>query len=307
MTATRPSLIQQTLSRLTVGPRQGDDVLAMYPLIDATAPAKADYLLAREAFAAGTIEVSELTESGQVPTLKVRNDGAHAVLFLDGEELIGAKQNRVLNITILVAAGAVLDVPVSCVERGRWGYRSRRFRDSDFLMHADGRAAKMREVNESLRAHGVRRADQHAVWSRLDAKAEAMGAQSPTSAMHDTFLAYQSALEENLARLKPVPHQVGAVFMVKGRAVGVELFDAAEPFAKVFPKVVRSYGLDALDQQHSKAGAREAADLLDAVSKATEERYPAVGLGEDMRFSSSEVQGGALAVAGRVLHLSVLV
>jgi hypothetical protein len=302
-----PSLVQQTLSRVTVGPRQGDDRLAMYPLIDAAAPFAADYILARDAFAAGTFEVSETTESGQVPTLRVRNTGALAVLLLDGEELIGAKQNRVLNVTILVAAGAMLDVPVSCVERGRWGYRSRDFRDSDFMMDSGGRAAKMREVNTSLRTHGVRRSDQQAVWSRLDAKAEAMGARSDTAAMHDTFQAHRSALEDVLGKLAPVPHQVGAVFEVQGQARGVELFDAVEPFARVFPKVVRSYALDSLDRQVARSGRPHAADeLIQAVARAAEERYPAVGLGEDVRLSSPEVQGGALAVAGRVLHLSAL-
>ena len=303
----RSTVAEHALARVTLGPRQGGDRLAMYPLIDPVAPAAADYVLARDAFAAGALEVSEVSESGQVPTLRVRNTGSRAVLLLDGEELIGAKQNRILNVTILVAAGAVLEVPVSCVERGRWGYRDRGFRDSDFLMHAEGRAAKMREVSAALRTRGGRQADQHAVWSRLDAKAAAMGASSPTAAMHDTFLAHHAALEDALTSLAPVPHQIGAVFEVKGQAVGVEMLDAVEPFARVFPKMARSYGLDALDRRVSLNGPPHGVDdLLRAVAAAAEERYPAVGVGEDVRLSSPEVQGGALAVGGRVVHLSVL-
>jgi len=56
--------VQQTLSRMTIGPRQGDGLLAMYPLLDATAPVAAHYVLARDAFTAGTLVVSEITESG---------------------------------------------------------------------------------------------------------------------------------------------------------------------------------------------------------------------------------------------------
>jgi hypothetical protein len=41
----------------------------------------------------------------------------------DGEQLVGAKQNRILNMTVLVAAETEVTIPVSCVERGRWGYR----------------------------------------------------------------------------------------------------------------------------------------------------------------------------------------
>ena len=51
--------------------------------------------------------------------------------MLDGEELIGAKQNRILNTTVLVAAHTEVTIPVSCVEQGRWGYRGRQFRPGD--------------------------------------------------------------------------------------------------------------------------------------------------------------------------------
>jgi hypothetical protein len=37
------------------------------------------------------------------------------VLILDGEELVGTKQNRIVNTTILVAAGCEIVIPVSCV------------------------------------------------------------------------------------------------------------------------------------------------------------------------------------------------
>ena len=41
---------------------------------------------------------------------------------------IRAKQNRILNLTILVGGGKKLLIPVSCVKQGRWSYRSRDFR-----------------------------------------------------------------------------------------------------------------------------------------------------------------------------------
>jgi len=47
--------------------------------------------------------------------------------IIDVQELVGAKQNRILNTDVLVPAKSTRDVPVSCVERGRWGYKSRHF------------------------------------------------------------------------------------------------------------------------------------------------------------------------------------
>ena len=71
----------------------------------------------------------EVSEGGHVPeTEEIVNEGELSVLLLDGEELLGAKQNRVLNLTILVPAHQTCVVPVSCVESGRWHHVSGRLR-----------------------------------------------------------------------------------------------------------------------------------------------------------------------------------
>jgi hypothetical protein len=44
-----------------------------------------------------------VSEGGSVPNLRVINKTPHHVLLFDGEELKGAKQNRILNTTILIA------------------------------------------------------------------------------------------------------------------------------------------------------------------------------------------------------------
>jgi hypothetical protein len=85
------------------------------------------------------------------------NDGVRPVLLLDGEEVIGAKQNRIINLTVLVAAGTTVQLPVSCVEQGRWSMQSLRFAEAGRTMFASGRARKMRDVTASLRQAATRR------------------------------------------------------------------------------------------------------------------------------------------------------
>src|SRR5262249_33858973 len=84
-----------------------------------------DYATLDDALAAGTLEVTEVSEGGSVPTLKVSNRADRMVFLMAGEQLIGAKQNRVLNASIMVGALTELPISVSCVEAGRWAYRSR--------------------------------------------------------------------------------------------------------------------------------------------------------------------------------------
>jgi len=57
-----------------------------------------------------------------------------SILILDGEELVGAKQNRVVNTTLLIAAASSTVIPVSCVEQGRWDYDSPDFRSELRMM-----------------------------------------------------------------------------------------------------------------------------------------------------------------------------
>ena len=39
------------------------------------------------------------------------------MLLIEGEESVGAKQNRTLNVSILAPAGREIRIPVACLER----------------------------------------------------------------------------------------------------------------------------------------------------------------------------------------------
>src|SRR5207244_13561288 len=66
------------------------------------------------------VQITEVSESGSVPVLRVHNALDVRAFLMDGQELVGAKQNRILNTDVLVPAKATLAIPVSCVEQGRW-------------------------------------------------------------------------------------------------------------------------------------------------------------------------------------------
>jgi hypothetical protein len=91
------------------------------PLFPRRRPAVA-YVTLEEALPLG-FRVTEVDAAGSVPELLVSNPTRHNVLLYDGEELVGAKQNRILNVTVLVPAERTVRVPVSCVEQGRWSAR----------------------------------------------------------------------------------------------------------------------------------------------------------------------------------------
>ena len=81
------------------------------------------YLLLDEALAKGIAQVTETSTTGSVPELRFENRSDQSILIVDGEALVGAKQNRIVNISILVPPQSIMPIPVSCVERGRWPRR----------------------------------------------------------------------------------------------------------------------------------------------------------------------------------------
>jgi hypothetical protein len=299
--------IEQTLAGLEIGAPQVHANLEVYPLTSADALAAGSYLLLDEALAKKLARITEVSESGSVPELAFENGSAEKILLVDGDELIGARQNRIVNITILVGAGKKLVIPVSCVEQGRWAWKSRHFDSMDRVIFAKARAGKMRSVSASMRERGNRRSDQSEVWAAVHSKAQAIDCRSDTMSMSDLYEGRAREIGAYASALKAAPGQRGAVFAVDGKVTGVELFDSPGPFARCFAKIVRSYAMDAIESEKGAVAAAARADVkafLEAMAKAAAENFPALGEGEDVRLSGEGITGGALVVDGRVVHLA---
>lgn len=86
-------------SRISLGSAQVFRNLAVVPLLDPSSPA-AGWLTLDAALELGVTEITEVSEAGSVPQLQLLNRGDAAVFLLDGEELVGAKQNRILNLRV---------------------------------------------------------------------------------------------------------------------------------------------------------------------------------------------------------------
>jgi len=152
-----------TLPEVHVGDPLRHEALSVFPLFG-PANGRADYLLSDEALAAGAVTVEEVGQTGSVPTLVVTNQADSLVLFLEGEELRGAKQNRVLNTSVLVGARTKTTIPVSCVEQGRWRYTSASFGHSGSHSSSKLRHILKESVSRSAKEGRGHDSDQGEVW-----------------------------------------------------------------------------------------------------------------------------------------------
>ena len=299
-------LITDTLKDLSLGQSTTFLNLSLFPL-QGNKMYQRDYITLREAVRAKTASVREVSEGGSVPELLLENSGSKPVLILDGEELIGAKQNRTANVTILAPAGKTVHIPVTCVEAGRWGYRSREFKPSAQMHFHEGRKRKMASVHESLKTSGTHVADQSAVWNDISLKCMNMNVEAPTSAMADVFEQHQTRVEDYVGAFSAETGQTGAVFAIGNKIEGLELFDCDETLADMLPKLIRSYAIDAIEtvEAHRRNPSGVSADaFIQHLARAEVETYPAVGLGTEVRMSAPGVVAGGLVTEKRVVHLA---
>jgi hypothetical protein len=259
------------------------------------------YLTLEEALPLG-FRVTEVDAQGSVPELLATNPTDETVLLYDGEELLGAKQNRILNITVLVAPRSEFRIPVSCVEQGRWAPRSTYLSGAP---HASYPELRRRKAERLLAAPLQRGVAQGVVWDAVTEKSMSLGTFSPTAAQADIYAAREKDVAD-LRRAFPLePGQSGALVAFGPERICLDYLSRPEAFARLYPKLLDGYLLDAIE--HLDVALAERARLegfVGAVTAAPRRREPSVGLGEDVRLYARGLLGSGLELDGEVVQLS---
>lgn len=280
-----------------------------------------NYLTLGEALEMGLLEITEVSAGGSVPELKATNKGKEAVLILDGEEVIGAKQNRVLNTTILIGPESSIVIPVSCVERGRWHGISLLVEKSENLMMFSTRFKKVESVNRSLERDKEFKADQIVIWDDIRDKAKKLKATSPTEAMKDIYDLREKDLETYLKPFKLIPKQKGLLVFIGNKAAGFDFISREKAFARLYQKLLRSYAIEALIAETEKNDERKtqkkkgevkldqpneamAREFLKEAARCEEKKFPSIGLGFSCRYQGKKIIGAGLEVDSSIPHLA---
>jgi hypothetical protein len=269
----------------------------LYPRIDPRHP----YVTLEEALPLG-FRITEIDAAGSVPELLAVNPLDHAVLLYDGEELLGAKQNRILNVTVLVASKSESRIPVSCVEQGRWHARSTSFAAARHAAYPELRRRKAEQLSAEPLARGLAQA---AVWDEVAAKAGRHGVDSPTGAAADIYASREADLV-NLRRAFPlVAGQSGAVLALGDSQLCLDYVSRPAAFARLYPKLLDGYLLDALERLDGKpASVERLGEFVVAAAAAPMRRSPSAGVGDDVRLAVPGVVGSGLALREELLQLS---
>ena len=295
--------------KVKVGAPKTDGPLTLFPIWSLLPPALP--YLPGPLVPGVAVSISELEHGATVDTLSIHNLADAAVLMLEGELVSGAKQDRTLNVSVLVAAGTKVPLPVSCVEAGRWG-GGRHFTRQHRVASPALRWSKTDGVNESVRAHGVRNSNQGQVWESVDRYVHryAATAPPPTSAFTDVEASMRGTAEALVADRRPEPGQTGVAAAVGGRLVAIDLFDRPETLEAYWDTIVGSYAVDAVDADVTAADAATSdtvAALLDRLGELPVDQIEGVGLGQGIHLDDGDVRASGLLWDDALIHLGVLV
>lgn len=271
-------------------------------------PIGVDYLTLDEAVSTKILDVAEIDEGGRVSTIKVVNKSDRLVFLMAGELLIGCKQDRVINASLMVPTKGELYIPATCVEAGRWNYRSRKFSSGGSASHGFLRRMMSKQVAEHYKAHGMPGSDQAAVWAEVARKMAKTGSRSPSGALQEMYKDYASRLEEVLGKFSAPAGCHGAAFVIDGKIVAVDLFDKGSTLSKLWSKVIKSYAMDALEDPKDKPTVlqpEQISEWLKVAGGAKQKWFDSPGVGHNVRIEGETLVGAALVVEENPVHLEL--
>ena len=320
--------VRELLGGLRLGEPLCSGALTLLPLLPADGNVKrqSGYLPLEEALRRKLVTISEQAQA-QVPELLATSTAETPVILVGGEQVIGGLQNRVLNTTILVAAKSELQIPVTCVEAGRWHESYEDSEDSEAPTTSIGvggdethqptaaRAARRafvaeeaaysslrklhaKAVTASLSAGSGHRSDQSAVWSEVQERMVSSAAYSPSGAMHALYEAPERAkkLKETMDGLRRPEGALGFVAALGSTVLGAEVFTDEALADAYWEKLARTYAVEALDA--GEPGTEAATETPDEAATAGQVRLLEQALAAEIQVHPSPGLGADARLVG---------
>lgn len=255
-----------------------------------------DLLTLEKGIELGLVNVKECEQS-QVNTLIIENKAVTPLILIDGEEVVGGDQNRIVSETIIVAPKSSMKIPVNCTEQGRWAYK-KEFVHSDYIANYNTRRAKeyARRKHHSI---------QHTVWSSIQDVEEDYAFASPTSALSESYDNLRKNHNEIVKSFEMVEGQNGVLVIVDGEIKGFEVFLNSDIYKQFHEKIIKSYLIDSkLENSMFTVNIEEAESVINRAINSSFELKESIGLEESYEFENESGLGVISTYKSEIVHWS---
>lgn len=250
-----------------------------------------------------TLRVSELPNA-EVPTLVATNDADIPVLLPAGWVVEGGRQNRVVNVPVLVPEHATIEIPVSCVEQGRWN-GVRNFGYARSVAPRRVRRENARTVAENIRMRGEKRADQSQIWGTVEHHLDNLGVQDYArnllAAEEVLFDDSRRAVVEGIVANGPLPGQNGVVVSHGSRVVAMDIFANEQLLGQAWESLVRGYFAEAV-QATGRPSATRVLRFMKQFAKADAVEVAGTGAGTELHVTHPKVTGQVLTSGEALIY-----
>lgn len=313
--------------------------LTIYPVVSNLRVDASEFLTLDDGLASGSVKIGErgqmentlyrrrdsrptqpwrerTQDSGgaSVNELVLVNESSRPLVLLAGEVVSGGKQNRIIGADMVVPPKSdPLPLTVFCVEHGRWTAGGGEFGSARAMAHPSVR----REAQMSKSQSGV--------WDSVAQSSAAVGAASPTSSYVDVLnspkarrdldeatSSIEAEYERELRQQMRDRGAVGVVVAIDGELVWTDVFPSPDLFRKYWPKLLRSYVMEAegrgRDVKHVPSSKDAQAFLLEDRGRETIKVEPEAYRRTDISAESFEIVAlealGKFEDSGLLIHFN---
>ncbi len=178
-------------------------------------------------------------EVGYINRVVVKNPLEDPLFIMDGEELIGALQDRIAVYSAVVEGNKEEPLEVVCVEKGRWEGEERQFHTG---------FSAFPKLRMTLTFEGVTRVSQDKVWKLVENKLTTLRVSSATMSLHHSFTAREQELEL-YTKWDPPEDCVGVMAFSNRGFLCCDIFGSQRIFKSLKDKLLKGYALDALEDR----------------------------------------------------------
>jgi hypothetical protein len=271
-----------------------------------------EYISGPSAIKNNLIEVTEISEAESVNNLFVFNRSDKYIFFMDSDILVGAKQNRVLNTSVFLAPNSKTNLPVSCVQQGRWDPFYSGFKEADYIAPQKLRADKAKSVGLNMRVFGESKADQGKVWDNVDNYVTTLFCISPSKDLNEVYDQKKFDVDSFIKSFKLEADANGLAVFVDQKLLSTDIFNRTDIYSEYFTKILRSAAIEVshLEDKDNKLTEAEASyktlTLFDSLESINCTLHKGVALGEEKRFDTEELTGFELKYKNHSIHLTAL-